>query len=252
MKNPKYYFILVLFILTAISCNEKHVRNDMIKFDKAFIPVYYYTSIGELALAEKAMYPLMARWQHYQSPEHFGTIESEDWKETIRLVGAWLEGTSCAIEERDAYQALIQLDHARYELADLRYRKNMDDYYLDYIWDLEASMYTVIDVANDQMIDLLEFNEFEELAEELEKAWVYVLNTPYDEGLVDCTPDKIRYINYQKEKFDIAMLELFKAIDSADRCKFADAALNLEPAYLNLMTMFGDFEATETFFALKK
>ena len=252
MKQSRYFFFLVLFLLTISSCEDKHVRNDMIKFDRAFIPVFYYTSIGDLPAAEKAMYPLMSRWQHYQSPAHFVNKESKDWNETVRLIGAWLEGANCALQEKDAYRALIQLDHARYELADLRFRSDMDDYYLDYVWDLEASMYMVIDVANDPLIDLLEFNEFELLSEELEKAWINVMNNSYDDGLIECTPDELRYINYQKEKFNLALLGLFESIDSADRCRFADAALALEPAYLNFMARFGDFDSAETFFALKK
>ncbi len=252
MKKPQYYFIFALFLLTITSCKDKHVRNDMIKFDRAFIPVFYYASIGELSAAEKAMYPLISRWQHYQSPAHFVNKESKNWDETVRLIGAWLEGANCALQEKDAYRALIQLDHARYELADLRFRSGIEDYYLDYVWDLEVSMYMVIDVSNDQMIDLLEFNEFEMLGEELEKAWVNVLNSSYDKGLIECTPDELRYVNYQKEKFSIALVALFESIDAADRCKFADAALALEPAYLNFMAMFGDFDSTESFYALKK
>ncbi len=253
MKNIFRIQFVFLLLLTTVSCNNNtHIKKDMAGFDRAFIPVFYNTTLGDFKAAQNAMYVLRGKWQHYQSDFHPKAGESEDWKETIRMIGAWLEETECALEEGDAYRALIQLDHARYELVDLRLRANIDDYYLDYLWDFEMSMYAVIDVANDQMIDLLEFNEFEVLVKEVQMAWKDLDERDLNKRLFDLHRGKLPEWNFRKERLGHTVKLLLEAVETADRCLFADAALDIEPAYLDYMAMFGNFEAVETYYALKK
>jgi hypothetical protein len=253
MKKLTRSFLFLLVLLSFLSCADDHLREDMIQFDRAFIPVFYYTSVGDVEAAEIAMYPLRAKWQHYQSIYHRQEREwSEDWKENIRMVGAWLDDANCALQEKDAYRALIQLDHARYELVDLRSRAHVQNYYLDYLWDMEASMYYAIETATDPMIDLLEFNEFQMMSEDVSKAWALVLQKSIDEGLFPFGYEESRQLDERKNKLDLTVNALLKAVNTADRCQFAEAAQAIEPAYLNYLALFGDFESAKTYYALKK
>ncbi len=252
MKNTLSCLSL-LFIFVLVGCDGKeHLKKDMLQFDRALIPVFYYTSVGDFSSAQKAMYPLRSNWEHYQSIHHLKDKRLEGWEETIRRIGDWLDEVDCALEEMDAYRAIVQLDHARYELVDLRLRENIDDYFLDYLWDFEASMYTAIDVANDPMIDLLEFNEFTLLTDEVMEAWNIVLRKGFDKDLFELNTEQTGKLNDQKDKLTDAVFLLLKAVETADRCQFADAAIALEPAYLNYLVMFGDFEAVESYYVLKK
>jgi hypothetical protein len=253
MKKISRSFLFLLILTSFFSCTDDHLREDMIQFDRAFIPVFYYTSLGNVEAAEAAMYPLRAKWQHYQSSYHRQEREwSEDWKENIRMVGAWLEDANCALQEKDAYRALVQLDHARYELVDLRSRAHVQNYYLDYLWDMEASMYYAIETATDPMIDLMEFNEFKMMSEEVSKAWVLVQQKSIDEGLFPDIAGQNLLLDERKSKLGMAVNDLLQSVKTADRCQFAEAAQAIEPAYLNYLALFGDFESAKTHYALKK
>ncbi|MFK7808901.1 MAG: hypothetical protein AB8F74_13940 [Saprospiraceae bacterium] len=253
MKKAFYLLLTFLFLLITFSCEKNsHVKSDMIGFDRAYIPVFYYTTLGDLKAAQKSMYVLKAKWQHYQSAHHPEVGASEDWKETIRLIGTWLDETDCALEERDVALALIQLDHARYELVDLRIREGIDDYYLDYLWDLEASMYSLMEISDGRTIDSLELCNFDVLIEEIEITWGELVNRDFDEKIFECDKEKMRSCNYRKDRLGYAVFSLSQAAKTENLHQLVDAALALEPAYLNYISMFGDFESVETYYALKK
>ncbi len=252
MKNLYYFFTIAFFLLVSTACNKDDVVKDMVEFDRAFIPAYYYSSLGNLESAEKSMFLLDAKYQKFNAKYGNKKPQSDDWNESIRLVGAWLEETKCALKDGNAQRAQIQLDHARYELMDLRWRENVNDYYLDYVWDLEASIDVVVQTSSDPMIELLSWNEFEPMCNEVLISWMNLKQRPIDHALFECSEGMDREVNFQKEKLNYAINNFEYAMGSADRCDITEAALALEPAYLNFMAMFGDFESVQSYYALKE
>jgi len=252
MKNNIQRILFALLLLfTFGSCNDNEVKQQMVDFDRAFIPAFYYTYIGDMQKAETAMYPVNAKWQKFKQHYNKHSYGNTEWDETIHMVNNWLEFANSTIREKDADQALIFLDHARYELSEIRWKEGITNYYLDDIWELESSIDVIIQTSNDPMIDLLEWNQFKELCTDLEVTWQRIVKQQIDADLFQLNPNQVIDFNYRKRILNNQIDELMTAVESADRCQFAEAALNLEPAYLNLVIPLGNFEATETYFALR-
>ncbi len=249
-------FVLKCIALWSISlffayCNPRDLNMGMVSFDKAFIPAWYYLNIGDQPNAQNAMLVLNGKWnklenQFYQSP----SAEQADWKATVEQIDSWLSQATEAIADKDLERAIYQLDHARYELIDLRWREKMT-YYLDNVWDLEASIYQAQSVAADPMLDLLEWNEFACINEQVFQSWARLESLNPDEEHFGFSPQES--ILYQKYKRDLGLVihRYLEETECVDICRFAEEVGRLEPAYWNFLRLFGDFESTQTYLVNK-
>ncbi len=243
--------VLILFILfTFTSCKERLVK-DMMQFDQAFIPAFYYVYKNDVDKAQIAMLQLNRQWQTFNTKYTDKVVFSESWQESIRLIDQWLEGSNCALKDGHLEEALFQLDHARYEMADIRWRANIP-YYLDYVWDLEGAIDVAVQTATDPMIDLMDWRDFVEISGEVQDAYIQLSLQTIDKQLLHSStinPPLFKKRQLElKEKIDA----FITAVDCADGCLFAEAAQQLEPAYLNFLMLFGDFESIQTYYAYQK
>lgn len=249
MTAYKYLFVLTFLVLIA-GCNTSKVEKAMVEFDEAFIPVYYYTYIDDLERAEKAQTILNLKYQHlYSNFEEIAT-QAHEWRASFEMVAGWLEEAQFAIRENDADLALLQLDHARYELMDLRWREDIP-YYLDNVYDLEATIDLVVEVSTDPMLELYEWCELEKMVEDLEEAWRAVHLANVDPRIFNF--DNLAKAKEADRKFNLGLaIKTFTiAAEYADAAVVANAAYNLEVAYLDYLDIFGDFEATKTYYAYR-
>lgn len=245
---------IILFILLIVlnSCGDTTiVKEEMIQFDRAFIPAWYYAYKGDLDGAQRAMIPLTRKWQQFQKQYSDPIYGRGDWKESVRLTGEWLEEAQCAIEDGDTRRASVQLDHARYELMDLRYLYEIDDYYLDAVWNLETTIAVAIETAKDRKLKLLEWEMFVDLSEGVNDTWQDLLRMPFDPAVFELNEAEILLHARRKNDLNKAIENYLNAVDTADGDQFEIAAINMEPAYLNFMMTFGDFENLRVYIAAK-
>lgn len=250
MKTIKYFFLLSFFFLLG-GCNTTVVKEAMVEFDKAFIPAYYYTYIDDLEHAEKALIVLDRKYQNLYSNFEQKATDGHNWRASFQMVAAWLDEAKAAIRANDASLAMLQLDHARYELMDFRWREGIP-YYLDKVYDLEAAIDLVVEVSTDPKLDLYEWGEFELMVEDLEVAWNEVQNATWEKELFPFSRLTIEKEMERKFNLGLAIKTFAVATAYADASVIADAARTMEIAYLDYLYNFGDFEATKTYYALSE
>lgn len=244
MQKILISFFTIILLITANSCHTDELEQAMISFDQAFIPVFYYSYTNDLGSAEKAMDVLDSKWKDLQIRFERLNPPAHEWHASFQMVTAWLNEAEQAIDMKNADLALIQLDHARYELMDLRWREGMT-YYLDKVWDLEATIDLAVQTGTDVLLDLEEWQDFTCMAGDVNEAWKVVDQADWKVATFGFTKtDKEEEIR-RKEYLRLAIEDFMEVIKKGDRCLAEDAVKEMEIAYLNYMFLFGDFEIPE-------
>lgn len=254
----KIAFLVVVFISMANSCVEQNGRlsndnsdtliQDMVDFDKAYIPVLYYVRKGELDHAKRAVFYLNHSWQRVNKRYKYLYPQNDDWQEGFRMTDNWLSDAYNAIDGVQPNDAFIFMDHVRYQFIELRFQNKMN-YFLDDVWDLEASLDLVEEVAVDHMLCLLEYCEFEELVSDLNESWRTVRKNKIDKGLFDFDKNQSDLLKVRTHKFEIALLDLNQAVEVAEGEDISIAAALLTEAYLEYLYCFGDFISSKHYYA---
>ncbi len=244
--------ILFTIIFSLSSCVSPTIKKDMVLFDEAFIPAWYYAYKGDLDNSRRAILPLLHTWKHFEKKYTAQLIANEDRSESMRRVGIWLEEANCAILDDEVSRATVHLDHARYEMMELRYLIEIEDYYMDQVWDLENAIALLIDYATDDMLGLLEWEEFEEVADDMKKAWKVVLSAPVEPELYTLNEEQLLKLAENKLRLNIAMDNFYKELETADGRCFGPAAEDIKPAYIDFVNVFGNYEAIQTYYAFAK
>lgn len=247
------YFLKHLFLLSFMfivsTCNTDDFKPAMVEFDQAFIPVFYYSYLGDLESAQKAMLVLDSKWNKLSIEFDKHAMSYHNGLESFQMVDAWLEDAHCAIENRDSLRALIQLDHARYEMMDFRWREGMT-YYLDKVWELEATIDIVVQTVNDPMLSLLEWPEFHLMCYDVENAFNELKQTPMEKDFFSFTPVDKRLLMDRFYALEVSIKDFIALTEQPDDCTIVEAAKEMETAYLEYLFLFGDFESAKSYFAL--
>ena len=81
--------ILLSLVIVTTSCEAPALQKEMVLFDQAFIPAFFYTYSGDATRAQTAMYPLIATWKKNKKQYAPLLPKQEDRQESIRMVDAW-------------------------------------------------------------------------------------------------------------------------------------------------------------------
>lgn len=248
------YKICILFVIifsVASSCEEKvenSLTKDMVELDKSFVPVMYFVLQGDLREAKKSSFFLKHTWGKMERKYKVLHPENDDWQESIRMTTAWLADAITAIDSNVQQDAFIFLDHVRYQLIELRRQQDID-YYLDYVWEFEASLDVVEEVAVDQMLCLLEYCEFEELVEDVNFAFQELKKAELDATLFEFEKIDLAEIRLREKRIAIALDNFNRAVAEADGEEVAVTVTLLDQAYIDYLHSFGDFVNSQSYFA---
>jgi hypothetical protein len=247
MKVPLRYIIALALVMSTNSCKIWDLKQDMVHFDRAFIPVWIYVREGDMAKAKAAVFNLEFRWQQLRG-KYQNTVEEDNWQEAFRRVDDWLGDVYYAIDANQPQLALNQLDHVRYDLQQLRRHYHID-YYLDHLFDFHDELTVLIEAANDNMLCLLEWPEFEELSVSALQHWRNLMTHPFDAGLYEFTvEEESLFLTYQKEMEEV-LVSFSEIVETADREAIASESGNLELTLRDVMRLFGNFDASRTHYA---
>lgn len=256
-KAPRKLFsvmslLLFVFLFSlSSSCEDENINvllQDMAKFDKAFIPVLYYVRQGEMDNAKKSVFFLNHTWQKVNRKYKNLKPEDDDWQEAFRMTDAWLSDAYFSIDAIQPKEAYIFLDHVRYQMMDLRSQHDID-YYLDNVWEFEASLDLAEEVAIDQMLCLLDYCEFEDIVKDLNEQWKIVKQAKVDAELFNLDTEDLKVLNNQKEKLREAIIVFNQAVDEMEGENLAMTATFLRQAYLEYLAGFGDFISSKHYYA---
>ncbi len=239
-QYPVYFTLVVLMF----SCNKPGIKKDMVHFDEAYIPVLYYVYNSELDKASNSMFLLDARWQEFENKYQYQFSNDFDELERLRYINDWLGDAKNAILRDDQYSALIQLDHIKYEMMEIRRSYHME-YFLDYLWDFEGALSMLSEASCEDNTLVCSTDELVFLVDETKYLWEIVRDA--------------KHLPFS-DKTDLALFEQYKK-DVSENMKLVEAEKyssykNLEVAvdetfvsFMNLLTLFGDFDSAQTFFA---
>ena len=233
--------LVFLFGWNANAIAGPDLKRDMAQLDRAFIPVWYHVWTGDVISAKKSVFYLAFEWQKFENRYHNYAPESDDWQETFRRVGAWLDGAYQAIDGNCLDLAYNQLDHVRYEMLDFRTRLGID-YYLDDLFDFECAMGEVLVVIQDPALETLEWDGFRLLTDKMNKSWEVVLLKEPEANIYQLSEAKRQQLYISLELFKAKLDALDQAIKTSDQCEVLEAIRLLEPTFMQVLTTFGNFD----------
>ncbi len=123
------------------------------------------------------------------------------------------------------------------------------DYYLDGLYLFQEDVAIVTEIAADQQLCLLEWAEFEDLAQKLQSDWNQLSTRKVDPVLYDLSGDKEVLFRQYRTDVAQALTDFSAAMQTADRRRVENAADQLDLAATQLIRVFGSFEASKTFYA---
>ena len=241
------YLIAVALVLSTNGCDLQDIREDMVRFDQAFIPLWAHAQEGNVQKAKAAVFFLEFQWQQLRVKYQFAA-EDDEWQETFRRVNDWLGDVYYAVDANRMDLALNQLEHVRYELQQLR-RQYHIDYFLDHLYDFQEEVAVLTEASNDEMLCMLEWPEFEELAVSALNHWRRIMIHPFDAAFYGLDAEEERLYQAYRVEMEEVLINFLDVVESADREAIATESFHLEAAFMPLLRLFGDFQSSQTHFA---
>ncbi len=223
------------------------IRQDMVQFDQAFIPLWFHIYEGDLSKAKSEVFYVNFKWQ--QLKNRYGEASPDGaWQDAFCRTDEWLGDAYAAIDRNDGRLALNQLNHARYELMELRSQYGIA-YYLDEVYRFQEIVQAIAEVVHDDKLCLLEWNELEAMIGRMNTNWVRITQQALDMKLYEL--DRETQLKLQKGQARVAekLLYFNDQVAKANQLLLAEAIRPLEKEALYQMRLFGKFDAFKTYYA---
>ena len=246
----KFLFrVISITILASLStgCENTEIRKAMVHFDRAFIPLMIYTYEGDIHQAKRAVFYLEFQWQKLNK-QYQSYLPQE--AEALRRVNAWLGDAYYAIDANNTQIAANQLEHVKYEFREMR-RQYGVDYYLDGLYDFQDAIGLLTEVAEDELMCLMEWDEYEHLVYQSIKDWQLIRERPLDAALFEFDKKQLRELENKQDAMQMVLDHYAETFSCANRSQLAIASQSLQPAFFEVLKLFGSSEASQTYFALK-
>lgn len=240
MRKVQLIFLYLVLLFTSLACSPEEIEEQMVDFDRSFIPVWYYIEMDNYTQATLAFANLEEAWTEFRQTANPYTNNSRQWKRSLGQVDDWMATTSEAIQAEEKVLAINQLDHARYELMDWRWRWKMD-YFLDKVWDLEASIDVAKSVAFNLTLDSEEWEQYQKANEDIRKSWEQLQLKQADPELHQLSAHDIQNLQIRHQELGDLIRAYLKEGQCMEACEYEDAIQSLHFAFLNYLKTFGDF-----------
>ena len=238
-------FLKIVIVFTAllaglVACESLEVQKPMVKVDTMYIPVWISLQEGDLENATFFMERLKTEWELLQIllvDEHdFG-----QWEREIDRVDKLLTEASWAIKEENSIHAFVAIDRIRYKLIRLRSQYEID-YFLDDIWAFQIAYADFQEVADDDVLCWLGWDNVAKMEKELSLLWKPVYKTnKLPEYLEFTVADEVQFIIRQRT-IDAKLVALRAALDCADREQMALVGTSLGQEINEMIKLFGNFD----------
>lgn len=247
MKFLFQYLVSFALVVLMFSCNKPGIKKDMVHFDEAYVPVLYFVYKSDMDKASNSIYLLDVRWQEFNNKYQFIFKNDPDGLERLRYVSDWMNDANDAILRDDRQMALVQLDHIKYEMMEIR-RSNKIEYFLDYLWDFEGALSMLSEASCEDISLVCSADELAFLINETQYLWDIVVE---DESIPFSNVfNNEKLVLFEQYKEEIS--EHMKIVEAERYSSYKDlgtAVDNTIESFMNLLTLFGDFESVQTFYA---
>ncbi len=237
MKNMFQLLILSFFLFAC--ANDTDVTYEMMKFDEAFVPVWYFTQTDNAQQTENHAVYLEQKWYDLKN-DYENVIGAQIvWEDTYNCVDELLTSALRNIEYHDLVAAKYDLEGVQFELMELRTRYGID-YQLDYIWEFQATYDLVKDLTH-QKYYYREWYEFDCLLDELDYTWNDLLKAENNQFWNSSEQQA-----WRKYRTQISVL-LFHYNTVMQQATIDEVLANqhindIEPVLLNMIQLFGKFD----------
>ena len=241
--------VVSIIILTSLitGCETTEIRKAMVHFDRAFIPVLAYTYEGDIHQAKRSVFYLEFQWQKVKK-QYQGYLPDE--KERLNRVDNWLGDAYFAIDANKPLTAANQLEHVKYEFMELR-RKYGVDYYLDGLYEFQDAIALLAEAAEDEMMCLMEWGEYEHLLYQAMDDWQVIRAKKLDAELFEFDEARLRQLVAKQDAMQAVLDQYAETFSCANRKQLVIASQSLQPVFFDVLILFGNFEASQTYFAQK-
>ncbi|MDX1940460.1 MAG: hypothetical protein SFU99_07905 [Saprospiraceae bacterium] len=247
MKTLLTLTITTFILITNLNCQSADVRKSMVHFDQAFLPVMMHVYQGNMYQAKKSVFYLDFKWQKLRNQYEFARVESA-WRNAFVQIDEYLGNAYMAIDGNNAKLALAQLQQVKDEFVALRERYRIE-YYLDYLYDFQATASTLTETSADEMLCLMEWEDLEQMSLETNQAWQDVRFQPVDVEFYELDIEKMTLLKAKMQVMTTLIKNLNKAIESANRAEVAKACAKIQPALVEVLWVFGNIDASATYYA---
>jgi len=232
--------LAVLFI--ANTCNKyEYTPLNSVQIDYNLIPIWYYLKTGDAESAKKASislntYLTLLHEEYKCLFEDLGSEEVFDDLETAMIHLHYL------IDRAQYETAIAQSYMIVFKLSDWR-SCTENEHFIDRIWDFGRSYENAKQVINDVELCLLEWHDFEKMSQDLNDSWLRVKSAHIDGYLSEFFDEKERtQYKFLVETIENCIDDFNYTLMAADREEVAQFCNKIEPAYVQLVGMFGEFE----------
>jgi len=251
MKTINYRLFISFFGLFFISSfsltgETGSIQKSMARFDQAFIPVHYYVERGNMVHAKSALLSLDHEWNLLY--EKYSNYKRGDWSESFRRTDEWMSDLCEQVDSNRQMWSASLLNHIQYEMKELR-QKNGIKYYFDAVYDFESSWNTVVEITNDQMMCLYEWNEFEEFVRWSKRDWAVAEGQNLPVELLNLTDEQILGIQIRREILSKRLHNYRAILSCGDQGAAHREALSIQKAYFEFIRLLGRNYSGNSFMA---
>lgn len=239
--------IVFLFLLTTALAKPVDVRQVMVRFDQAFIPLWFSTELGDVQSARATVAYTEFRWQQMERTLRL-VLPEGGWTNHLDRTEGWLTDAYWAVQQGDLVLAAVELDHARFELMAMRRQLGVLDYYPDQLYQLHASLDILAEISEDPKLCLLDWHEFERLVKQAQSDWALLRDRQPDAGVYELATDQIQELNRLGQQMEQAMQSLTQRMQEAQRLEVTKAVAAADAILIQCIRLFGQFDTTSILF----
>ncbi len=226
--------------LLSNTCNE-YLPLQSVEIDHNIIPVWYHLKTGNVKKAEEASVSLNTYITLLQQ-EYKVLFQSTGSEEVYEDLESLLLHVHYLIDKAEYDDAITQLYVATFKLSDWR-ACTEQEHFIDRIWDFGRTYENTRQSINDIQLCLMEWKDFEKMALDMNNYWGRVKSADAEEYLSEIFTEKelVQY-DFLLNTIEDCIEDFNNTIMYGDREEVATFCNKIEPAYVQLVAMFGDFE----------
>jgi CpeT protein len=223
-----------------------NLKEDMVKFDRAYIPALAFSEKQELQKSIRAMKELLTDWEKLKSKYYDEEINDPDWKANLDAIGALIAAVDELVNTKhDLYAAHNMLEDLKLSFGHIRQRYSID-YYIDYLNEFHKTMAAIIDIAGGKKPEDLSPDDIEKikaLYPDAAAIWKTVAKKRFDDKFFGFDEDKLSLMSGYMALESFALDKLGQALENDDFQQILQAAIGLKPNFAKLYKLFGNFSA---------
>ena len=220
------------------------LKEDMVVFDRAYIPALAVTAEEKLPESQRAMEQLNKQWAVFKKQHAATKGDDKKWKSDMAEIDRMItEANKVVTSGVDIQNAHNALEGVRLIMLDMRARSKMP-YFLDVVTGFHDPMEEIVLLAKDKTSATLGAEEIGKLRAalpEAEKRWAAVKATRVDPAF-GLNPEQQDNVAKLIANESAALETLKQALAGDDRAAIIKAAVSVKPPFAKLYMSFGNFE----------